>query len=174
MLSPKSLLAGRDVRREVDWGMNAEDSKNSVRDMGQASYKTISVLNDSESSSLLEDCTVRGAFECGGDLSVNGFLEGDLSVGGLLVVGVTGIVRANCRARSAKVYGKVVGDLICSEKIEIMAGAEIRGNIKTKRLSIEDGVVFDGRVEMPAPESSSKEDLLDLQMDAILGHEGVQ
>jgi len=173
MLSPKSLLAGRDSRKEVDWGGN-DSITTSSSSMGQVSYRSLSVSNEASFSSLLEDCTVRGAFECGGDLKINGFLEGDLSVGGLLTVGETGIVRANCRSKSAKVYGKIVGDLICSDKIELMAGAEIRGNIKTKRLSIEDGVVFDGRVEMPAPEPSMKEDLLDLQMDAILGHEGAQ
>jgi len=165
MLSPKSLLSGRDVRKNVDWNSTVTEAKLQTTNHYQVSPK---------SSILKEDCTVRGAFECAGDLEVDGFLEGDLLVGGSLTVSETGIVRANCRARNAIISGKVVGDLICSDKIELLSGAEIRGNIKTKRLSIQDGVVFDGRVEMPIPESSSKEDLLDLQMDAILGHEGAQ
>lgn len=165
MLSPKSLLSGRDVRRDVDWNSTATEAKLQVASVREESPK---------SSILMEDCTVRGAFECAGDLEIGGFLEGDLLVGGVLSVGESGIVRANCRAKSAVILGKVVGDLFCSDKIELLSGAEIRGNIKAQRLSIEDGVVFDGRVEMPAPESSKKEDLLDLQMDAILGHEGAQ
>lgn len=172
MLSPKSLLAGRDVRREVDWGANTVGQSDS--DGVELRHSSKSLALQPNSSALMEDCTVRGAFECAKDLRIDGFLEGDLSVGGVLTVGETGIVRANCRSKSAKVYGKIVGDLICTDKIELMAGSEMRGNIKTKRLLIEDGVVFDGRVEMPAPETSMKEDLLDLQMDAILGHEGAQ
>ena len=165
MLSAKSLLSGRDGRRDADWASATTEIRAQESNNNRAAHK---------SSVLMEDCTVRGAFECAGDLDVDGFLEGDLLVGGVLAVGETGLVRANCRAKSAIISGKVVGDLICSEKIELLRGAEIRGNLKTKRLSIQDGVIFDGRVEMPIPESFNKEDLLDLQMDAILGHEGAQ
>ncbi len=171
MLSPKSLLSGRDVRRDGEWNSASSESNTSSTTFNSNSNTYAATQSKPKSSTLLEDCTVRGAFECSGDLEVQGFLEGDVLVGGVLTVGESGIVRANCRAESAVISGKVVGDLICSEKIELLSGAEIRGNIKSKRLSIQDGVVFDGRVEMPASAFSEKEDPLDLQMDAILGHE---
>lgn len=102
----------------------------------------------SNASTLREGCTVRGAFECDGDLLIDGFLEGDLLVGGLLTVSETATVRANVRASSVRVFGRVLGDISAEGKIELHSGSQVRGNIKAKRLLIQDGVIFDGRCAM--------------------------
>lgn len=103
---------------------------------------------EERSSNLKEGTLIRGAFECKGDLVLEGFIEGDVVVEGTLTVLESGTVRANVRAASVKVFGKIVGDIYCSERIELHAGAQVRGNLKTARLLIQDGVVFDGRCEM--------------------------
>jgi cytoskeletal protein CcmA (bactofilin family) len=99
-------------------------------------------------SNLKGGSHIRGSFECEGDLVLEGIIEGDVVVEGSLTVLESGTVLANVRASSVKVFGKVVGDIFCSERVELHAGAQVRGNLKTVRLLIQDGVVFDGRCEM--------------------------
>lgn len=159
ILSAKTLPSGRDF----SWG-NSSDS-NTTESRGRPS-------NSKTSSVLMTGCTVRGACEVKGDLVLDGFIEGDLVVDGELTISESGMVRANVRAQSVKVFGQVVGDLFCSERVELHAGAKVRGNIKTKRLLIQDGVVFDGRTEMPAHKIPDEDlELFDLQNDPNIRHE---
>lgn len=102
----------------------------------------------SQASTIGEGCTLRGAFECRGDLQIDGFVEGDIVVDGTIRIGEAATIRANIRARSVFVFGKVIGDILCSDRIELHAGAQVRGNLKTRRMIIQDGVIFDGRCEM--------------------------
>ena len=99
-------------------------------------------------SVLLGGCSIRGAFEAKGNFRLDGFIEGDIVVEGVITIGESAVVRANIRARSAIIFGRVVGDILCSDRIELQVGAQVRGNIKTRKLLIQDGVVFDGRCEM--------------------------
>lgn len=111
----------------------------------------------SNTQSVLHDgCSIRGAFECVGDLRLDGFIEGDVVVDGTITIGESALIRANVRARSAVVFGRVVGDIICADRIELHVGAQVRGNIKTRKLVIQDGVIFDGRCEMAQDKSDVK------------------
>lgn len=118
-------------------------------------------LRSEKYSSLKEGCSIRGAFECPGDLVLEGFIEGDIVVHGELTILETGVVRANIRASSVNIFGRVVGDIICSERIELQASSQVRGNLKTRRLVIQDGVIFDGKCEMIREERKS-DDLEDV------------
>ena len=108
-------------------------------------------------SMIKEGCIIRGAFECEGDLVLGGFVEGDLLVHGELTILESGDVKANIRAFSVIVFGRVVGDIRASELIKLHSNAQVRGNIKTKRLLIQDGVVFDGRCEMETREMETRD-----------------
>lgn len=113
--------------------------------------------SDSSGSRLQEGCSLRGAFECKGDLLLEGFIEGDVVVGGQLIVAESATIRANVRAKSVRVFGRVLGDLLCSDLIELHVGSQVRGNLKTRRLLIQDGVTFDGRCEMEGPVADDSE-----------------
>ncbi len=139
---------------ETPWSVRNDSSGSGFDEQGGKDHSLSTAFKKEEKYSLLKDgCTVRGAFECQGDLVLEGFIEGDLLVHGELTVFETGMVRANIRATSVKVFGRVVGDIICSERIELHATSQVRGNLKAKRLLIQDGVVFDGRCEMMGDES---------------------
>ena len=121
-------------------------------------------IQNSRQSLLQEGCTVRGAFECVGDLRLDGFIEGDLVVDGTVTIGESAIIRANIRAKSAIVFGRVVGDILCADRIELHVGAQVRGNLKTRKLVIQDGVIFDGRCEMAYDEQRSTQKSEDIPL----------
>ena len=46
------------------------------------------------------------------------------------------------------VGGTVHGDIEAADRIEMMSSAKVYGNVKTTRLRIADGVIFEGSCEM--------------------------
>lgn len=141
-------------RSDRDWFATSPNTSTNFAEDSTENLNLHSGLKSSalSESVLLEGCSVRGAFETKGNFRLDGFIEGDVVVEGIITIGESAVVRANIRARTAIVFGKVVGDILCSDKIELQAGAQVRGNIKTRKLLIQDGVVFDGRCEMATGE----------------------
>ena len=90
---------------------------------------------------------------------VDGAVEGELEVAGELLVGESAVVSASIVGERVQVFGKVVGDITATERIEVFAGAQITGNISSPRLVIHDGVVFDGHCRM---EQHLQEDVVDI------------
>ncbi len=84
------------------------------------------------------------------DLRVDGKVEGSISVGEhRLTVGHNGKVTGGLAAREIIIYGKVDGDRdVVSGSIEIKRDASIAGNVKTRRIVIEDGAAFKGSIEI--------------------------
>jgi cytoskeletal protein CcmA (bactofilin family) len=65
-----------------------------------------------------------------------------------LTVGPNGKVRADVYAHSIYVDGYLEGDLYGSERVSIRKSAQVRGNITSPRVSLEDGAKFKGSIEM--------------------------
>jgi len=58
------------------------------------------------------------------------------------------VIRANIKAHTVVVAGHVTGNVIATERLEMQGTGKVVGNIKTAKLQIADGVVFDGNCEM--------------------------
>ncbi len=82
-------------------------------------------------------------------LRIDGHLTGRVSSeSGTLIVGSSGRVDANVAVAAAIISGTVNGDIVASDKLELTRTARVIGNIKTPRLVIEDGAVFEGGCTM--------------------------
>ena len=93
-----------------------------------------------------------------GDLSfkksiqINGYFEGEItSSDGFLVVGEGATVKANIKARTVILNGTVHGNIEATERLDIQPLGKLYGNIRTAKLKIADGVVFEGKCEMVKP-----------------------
>jgi cytoskeletal protein CcmA (bactofilin family) len=100
----------------------------------------------------------------GGDIDVDGFLRidgdvrGSVRVTGKIVVGATGRVEASIRAKSAIIGGIVKGDVYVSERLHILAGGMVVGNVFAPRFEADDGTVVHGDVAVTGrPESADEE-----------------
>lgn len=90
-------------------------------------------------------------------LQINGYFEGEIVSEGSLVIGSGAEVKANVKAKNVIVDGTVYGNIEASSSIEIQQSGKLYGNIKTKKLKIADGVVFEGNCEMiKEPQAASK------------------
>jgi cytoskeletal protein CcmA (bactofilin family) len=103
-----------------------------------------------------------------GGVRIEGALEGDVTLRGLLVVGETGrITGQSLRANVVIVAGAVRGDITC-EKLEIRATGRVWGDVITAAFATEEGAFLRGQMRMeeqvdigiePTPISSESQEL---------------
>lgn len=84
-------------------------------------------------------------------LQINGKFEGEIKDGDFLVIGEKADVRANIKVKTVIVKGTVYGNVEATDKLEIHKEGKLYGNIRTSKLIIADGVVFEGKCEMIRP-----------------------
>jgi cytoskeletal protein CcmA (bactofilin family) len=82
------------------------------------------------------------------DLTVQGRVEGELTLSRTLIVEPTGVVKANVAVKNAIVSGVVVGNINATESVELTREGRMVGDIHAPRVIIVDGASFRGRVDM--------------------------
>ncbi len=83
-----------------------------------------------------------------GSMQVDGEFEGAVEATDTLLVGETGKVEGNATVANAIIGGRMFGNVFASGKIELKRGSQMLGDIETRGLVIEDGVVFQGNCHM--------------------------
>jgi cytoskeletal protein CcmA (bactofilin family) len=104
---------------------------------GQASQSTIG-----------SDVEITGNVKSAGGLRIDGKLEGDLACGGDAVIGKTAVIKGNLSVNAVTIEGTITGNVSAKDRIELKASARVTGDIRSKRLAVEDGVTFVGRSEV--------------------------
>ena len=103
-----------------------------------------------------DDVEITGTLKSMSDVQFSGTLNGDLDCSGQAVILKSATIKGNISANSATVEGKVSGNIVAKDRIELKASARITGDIKSKRLTVEDGVTFTGKAEVtPAGTSTT-------------------
>ena len=83
-----------------------------------------------------------------GNMIILGSFEGEFNLKGQLKVAQGARIKGNFNATSIAVNGNVEGNLTATEKIHMDNSARINGRIVTPKVSILDGAVFDGEMQM--------------------------
>ena len=91
---------------------------------------------------------VKGVITYNGTVRIDGRLDGEIHTEGVLVVGEDAIITAQVTAGTVVSHGKITGDIIASGKVRLLAPAVLNGSVKAPLLSIEEGVLFNGSLEM--------------------------
>jgi cytoskeletal protein CcmA (bactofilin family) len=81
-------------------------------------------------------------------LSIQGRFNGEIRADGFLFVGPDAEIDAEISVGSILIAGKVRGSISALESVEIISGSEVHGNIRSPKIKIEDGVIFNGKTEM--------------------------
>jgi len=83
------------------------------------------------------------------DLLIEGEVSGTVQLrDNSLTVGAQGKVKADVYAKEIHVEGSVEGDLFGAERVVVRKSAQVRGNITSPRVAIEEGARFKGAIEM--------------------------
>jgi cytoskeletal protein CcmA (bactofilin family) len=100
---------------------------------------------------LSNDVHINGSVKFTNDLLVDGRIEGKIASDGALTVAENAHIKAEVKTKSVVIYGKVHGNISCSERVDIKSSAEMVGDVKAGSLSIEPGAIFVGKSEVGTP-----------------------
>ena len=103
-----------------------------------------------------KDSVITGTIDVKGPLRIDGKVKGQVNSSDTVTVGAGGDVEAELNCRVATISGKVSGNIIATEKVELQAKAEISGDLKTKSLVIEQGAIFCGSCNMKETQSGAQ------------------
>ncbi len=95
-----------------------------------------------------EGTKLKGEFELNGLLRIDGNFQGRVKTKGKVLVGKNGTAECEIIAGTIVIGGKVKGDIIATEKVTLLSTGQLEGSIKTPRLVIEEGVIFNGTCEI--------------------------
>lgn len=99
---------------------------------------------------LNSDVSVVGVLRFTDDLLVDGSVEGEITSDGELTVGANATIQAGAQAkvavrtRSAIIHGRVTGDVVVTDRVELTSTAELVGDVTAAKISIQEGAVFIG------------------------------
>ena len=86
-------------------------------------------------------------------LLIQGKFKGTIEASGALIVDKDAVVDADCiSVSSLTVYGTVIGNIQAVDKVDMMSGAKVQGDVTAARLRIADGVLFEGQCNMTSVE----------------------
>jgi cytoskeletal protein CcmA (bactofilin family) len=94
----------------------------------------------------------KGTVIYSGTVRIDGHLEGEIDTQGVLIVGEEAVINAKITAGTIVSQGKIKGDIVAKEKIRLLAPAVMDGSVTTPSLSMEEGVLFNGNLDMKRPE----------------------
>jgi cytoskeletal protein CcmA (bactofilin family) len=90
----------------------------------------------------------KGTISYSGTVRIDGYLDGEIHTDGVLLIGEDAVIQAKITAGTIVCKGKITGDVVAKECIKLRAPAVMNGSVKTPVLSMEDGVLFNGALEM--------------------------
>lgn len=92
--------------------------------------------------------SLEGTLKVENSVRVDGRIKGNLTTTELLVIGKDGEIEGDIIAKNAIIGGRVRGKVSATGKVVLESKAVFMGELKTSRLVIDDGAIFDGRCSM--------------------------
>jgi cytoskeletal protein CcmA (bactofilin family) len=106
-----------------------------------------------EQATIGRTLVIKGELTASEALYIDGRIEGKISMPeNRVTIGRNGSVQANINAREVVVMGKVSGNIECTDRVDIRSEGSVTGDVSTVRLSVEDGAVLKGGIEVRSAE----------------------
>lgn len=91
---------------------------------------------------VVGDCTTDGT------LRIEGTVEGTVKAGKAVVVGKEGLVDGHVETQDAVIGGRITGSVQAASRLELQATAVVDGEIRARRMQLEEGAILNGNVTM--------------------------
>ena len=100
---------------------------------------------------------IKGEVSGAESLFIDGRVEGTISFPeNRVTVGRNGTVAANINAKEVVIMGKVQGNVECADRLDIRSEGVLAGDVITHRISVEEGAILKGGVEVRNPEKKDQ------------------
>jgi cytoskeletal protein CcmA (bactofilin family) len=135
MWKPEKQEGGRSLPQEME-------------DSGANLMPTRAEAREDVSAFIGKGVDFKGTITYTGTVRIDGSLDGEINTEGVLLIGEEAVIKAKVTAGTIICKGKITGDIHAKEKLKLRAPAVVNGGVKTPMLSIEEGVLFNGTLEM--------------------------
>ena len=137
---------------------------NKSKPQSASSDSSSSYASSGATNSIVSGTKIEGTVETSSDIRVDGNLKGTLNCKGRVIIGPSGMIEGEVECQNAVIEGKFTGNLIVKELLNIKESAEITGDIKTDKLLVQSGAIFNVTCSMGGqmiksfePKSAKKE-----------------
>ena len=100
------------------------------------------------------ECYFQGTLSVQGSLRVDGTLEGSVDNARHVIVGTDGKIVGDVTAQIVVCGGAIEGN-VCADMLEVLAAASIKGDIRAKKMIVEEGGRIDGQCSIGGGEESA-------------------
>jgi cytoskeletal protein CcmA (bactofilin family) len=113
-------------------------------------------VSASDQATIGKGLVIKGEITGTESLFVDGRVEGSINLpGNRVTVGTNGQVAASITAREIVVLGKIRGNVVASDRVDIRKEGALTGDVAAARISIEDGAFFKGGIDIRKPEAKT-------------------
>ena len=106
-----------------------------------------------EQATIGRSVVIKGEVSGSESLYIDGRIEGTVNFAEHRVtIGRNGSVAANINAREVVILGKVQGNIQVTDRLDIRSEGSLTGDVITQRISVEDGAILKGSVQVRAVE----------------------
>jgi cytoskeletal protein CcmA (bactofilin family) len=135
------------------WGQEKKEETSSSEQEGKevimvAANSTIAEGTGDINAFVGKGVEFKGTITYSGTIRIDGYLDGEIHTDGVVLIGEEAVIQAKITAGTVVCKGKVTGDVVAKECVKLRAPAVINGSVKAPVLSMEDGVLFNGALEM--------------------------
>jgi cytoskeletal protein CcmA (bactofilin family) len=107
---------------------------------------------------------IKGEVTGAESLFIDGRVEGTINFpDNRVTVGRNGTVAANITAKEVVIMGKVQGNVDCADRLDIRSEGVLAGDVITHRISVEEGAILKGGVEVRNPEKKEQKTQVQVQ-----------
>ncbi len=117
---------------------------------------SLEVTTDKVDTVIGKDTIFKGNINSKGLIRIDGKAEGQLINKGDAVIGESGKVLADIKARNITIAGYFEGTLEAEGKLELKKTATVAGTFKANGLIVEEGAIMSGDLEMQLKEQEGK------------------
>lgn len=106
-------------------------------------------MNHETSQTVIgKSVTIKGEIQGSEPLVIEGTVEGKVQIDTSVMIRDSGLVKADLDAGNLNIAGGVIGNISVKEKVEIVNGGYVVGDIRAPRVVINDGASVKGHIEM--------------------------
>ena len=95
---------------------------------------------------------LKGELNARGTLRVDGTVDGQMEAD-YVILSESGVVKGVIKAKRVIIGGKIEGNVLAQELVEIKSKGKVLGDIFTPKLAVAEGAEFNGKIEMLKDES---------------------
>lgn len=117
--------------------------------------------NESLNSVIGPGSIFEGKFYISGSLKIDGKFQGEIKTEDELIVGETGKVKTNIKAKSVLISGTMIGNIQAKEEVRIEKNGKLLGDIESPVLHLTPGVIIKGQMTITGGQKKDIEKLIE-------------